>query len=105
MSITNNWDRINIGLLAQKIASMHGASHKDIRIVLNTFFDLIKDFYTSARNSDKKLIIQKFGTFYVKSMKARTGRDPNTGKAIQIKARRVLRMKPSKTLCQGIGKR
>lgn len=39
-----------------------------------------------------------FGTFQVKDRSARTGRNPQTGEAIQIKASRVPGFKPGKAL-------
>ena len=39
-----------------------------------------------------------FGTFKVSNRAARTGRNPQTGKAIKIKAAKVLKFKPGKAL-------
>lgn len=44
----------------------------------------------------QKLTLTNFGTFYVSRRKARTGRNPQTGAEINIKARRVPRFKPGK---------
>ena len=43
-----------------------------------------------------------FGTFAVKNRKARTGRNPQTGKTIQIKASRTVGFKPSQDLKKGL---
>ena len=43
-----------------------------------------------------------FGTFAVKNRKARRGRNPQTGKAIQIKASRTVGFKPSADLKKGL---
>lgn len=45
-----------------------------------------------------KITLTGFGTFYVSKRKARTGRNPQTGAEIQIKARTVPRFKPGKQL-------
>lgn len=45
-----------------------------------------------------KITLTGFGTFYVSKRKARTGRNPQTGAEIAIKARRVPRFKPGKQL-------
>jgi nucleoid DNA-binding protein len=45
-----------------------------------------------------KITLTGFGTFYVSKRKARTGRNPQTGAEIQIKARNVPRFKPGKQL-------
>jgi len=45
-----------------------------------------------------KLSLVGFGTFICVQRKARTGRNPKTGSAIQIPARRVVRFRPGKGL-------
>ena len=45
---------------------------------------------------DKACQIVGFGTFSVKKRKARTGRNPQTGETIKIKASRSVGFKPSK---------
>ncbi len=49
------------------------------------------------RKNDK-ITLTGFGTFYPSKRKARTGRNPQTGATIQIKARRVPKFKPGKML-------
>ncbi|MBI4212479.1 MAG: HU family DNA-binding protein [Deltaproteobacteria bacterium] len=49
------------------------------------------------RKNDK-ITLTGFGTFYPSKRKARTGRNPQTGAVINIKARRVPRFKPGKLL-------
>lgn len=43
-----------------------------------------------------------FGSFSVSSRAARTGRNPQTGKTIEIAARKVIKFKPGKNLSQVI---
>jgi DNA-binding protein HU-beta len=45
-----------------------------------------------------KLGLVGFGTFSVVKRKARTGRNPQTGEEIKIKAKKVVRFKPGKGL-------
>ncbi|MFA4971668.1 MAG: HU family DNA-binding protein [bacterium] len=45
-----------------------------------------------------KITLTGFGTFYVSKRRARTGRNPQTGAVINIKARNVPRFKPGKQL-------
>ena len=47
---------------------------------------------------DKKVQIVGFGTFTVRNRKARTGRNPQTGQEIQIKASKTVGFKPGKQL-------
>ena len=49
-----------------------------------------------------KLGLVGFGTFSVAKRKARTGRNPQTGEEIQIKAKKVVRFKPGKGLSDKI---
>ena len=44
---------------------------------------------------DGALTIPDFGTFKISKRKARTGRNPQTGKAIQIKASKSVKFRPS----------
>jgi integration host factor subunit alpha len=71
-----------------------GYSKKDAADMVEMIFNTIKD--TLARG--EKIKISGFGNFVVRDKKARTGRNPQTGEAIQISARRVLTFKPSQVL-------
>jgi integration host factor subunit alpha len=57
-------------------------------------FESIKE--TLARGEPVK--ISGFGNFVVREKKARVGRNPQTGRDIEISARRVLTFKPSQVL-------
>jgi DNA-binding protein HU-beta len=48
--------------------------------------------------SGNKLILVGFGTFSVSKRAARTGRNPQTGATIKIKAKKVAKFKASKEL-------
>ncbi|MEQ8662222.1 MAG: HU family DNA-binding protein, partial [Gammaproteobacteria bacterium] len=47
------------------------------------------DGITTALKKDDQVSLVGFGTFTVRSRAARTGRNPQTGEAIEIKASRV----------------
>ena len=51
-----------------------------------------------------KLSLVGFGTFSISKRKARTGRNPQTGKAIQIKAKKVAKFKAGKQLAEFVNK-
>ena len=53
---------------------------------------------TSALKGGSKVALVGFGTFQVKDRAARTGRNPQTGEPIQIKASRVPGFKAGKAL-------
>ena len=71
-----------------------GYSKKDAADLVELIFNTIKD--TLARG--EKIKISGFGNFVVRDKKERTGRNPQTGDAIKISARRVLTFKPSQVL-------
>jgi DNA-binding protein HU-beta len=61
-------------------------------------------FETLARaiKKEKRFLMPGFGTFTVRSRKARKGRDPQTGADIMIKASRTVGFKPAPDLKKGL---
>ena len=55
-----------------------------------------------AIKREKRFQVPGFGTFNVRSRKARTGRNPQTGAAINIKASRTVGFKPAPVLKRGL---
>jgi len=53
---------------------------------------------TSALQKGEKVTLVGFGTFDVSERKARTGRNPQTGAALKIKASKVPKFKAGKAL-------
>jgi DNA-binding protein HU-beta len=51
-----------------------------------------------ALKRGEKTTLVGFGTFSVSRRKARTGRNPQTGESIKIKAKNIARFKPGKEL-------
>lgn len=66
---------------------------KDATALVDAVFAATK----KAIRKDKKLSYPDFGTFTVKSRKARMGRNPQTGETIKIKASKTVGFKPSPT--------
>ena len=56
------------------------------------------DSITEALQSGDQVALVGFGTFQVKDRAARSGRNPQTGETIQIKASKVPGFKPGKAL-------
>ncbi len=56
------------------------------------------DSITKALKKGNKVTLVGFGNFSVVKKKARTGRNPQTGKEIQIPARKAPKFSPSKQL-------
>ncbi|MDA8930162.1 HU family DNA-binding protein [Bacteroidia bacterium] len=57
---------------------------------------------TSALKKGEKLILVGFGTFSVSKRAARTGRNPRTGKEIQIAAKNVVKFKAGSGLSNNL---
>jgi integration host factor subunit alpha len=77
--------------LVERIHINSGISKKDSFDILEAVFSIIKD----TLESGEKIKVAGFGNFEVKEKKDRKGRNPQTGEAITITARRVLTFKPS----------
>lgn len=80
--------------LVDAIHEKIGFSKKEAADMVELIFDTIKGALTEG----DKIKISGFGNFVVREKRARTGRNPQTGSAIQISARRVLTFKPSQVL-------
>ena len=64
-----------------------------------TFFDeLFKLAVKEAKGGAGKFVIPGIGRIVKAHRKARMGRNPQTGEAIKIKAKTVVRLRPSKAL-------
>jgi integration host factor subunit alpha len=84
--------------IVKNIQDVTGMSAKDSANALETVFEIIKQTLASEEN----LKISGFGSFIVKQKQNRKGRNPQTGDAITITARRVLTFKPSSLLRSAI---
>ncbi|MHB1661081.1 MAG: integration host factor subunit alpha [bacterium] len=87
--------------LANKVRSKVGLSTSESMAYVASFFDLIK-----AEAEDAGTIkLNGFGNFAVKEKKARKGRNPQTGEAIIISERKVVKFKPSVVFKSEINKK
>ena len=71
-----------------------GFSKKEAAEIVETVFDLIKE----TLEKGAKIKISGFGNFTPRDKKTRIGRNPKTGEAIEISARRVVTFKASPVL-------
>lgn len=60
--------------------------------------DAVIDSITQTLKNNEQVTLVGFGTFAVKERAARTGRNPKTGEAIEIKASKQPSFKPGKAL-------
>jgi DNA-binding protein HU-beta len=80
------------------MAKQTGLTKADAERALNAFLNLGK----VAIKREGRLPLAGFGTFVVVNRKARTGRNPQTGAPIQIRASKVVRFRPGKELKQSL---
>ena len=60
--------------------------------------DAVLDNITETLKKEEQVTLVGFGTFIVRSRAERSGRNPQTGETIQIKASKVPAFKPGKAL-------
>lgn len=85
--------------LISKIASDAGITKAQAQTALNSFTDAT----SAALKGGDKVILVGFGTFSISERAARTGRNPQTGKAINIAAKKVVRFKAGTELSNNVG--
>ena len=80
---------MNKAQIIQNVAKGVTISKASAERTVNAFLDEIK----KGVKKDKQVSIVGFGTFRVRSRKARVGRNPRTGERIKIKASRTVGFK------------
>lgn len=89
---------MNISELSAKVNETVKASSSTIKSVLQTAFDEIGN----ALQAGDQVRLQGFGTFKSHNQKAREGRNPATGEAIDIPAKIVAKFKPANDLAEKV---
>jgi DNA-binding protein HU-beta len=85
---------MNKAEMVSKIAEDAGIAKSQANAALDSFIDTV----TKTLKAGDKITLVGFGTFSVSKRAARTGRNPQTGEAIKIKAKKVARFKAGKEL-------
>jgi DNA-binding protein HU-beta len=85
--------------LIAKVAENTGMTKKDSGKAV----DAVLESITKALGKGQKVSLVGFGTFDVRERAARKGRNPQTGKEIKIKARKVPAFKAGKGLKEAVG--
>jgi len=80
--------------IVEKIHTTIGLSKKDSTVMMESVFAIMKE----SLEAGETIKISGFGSFVVNQKEARRGRNPQTGEAITIEARKVLTFKPSNLL-------
>jgi integration host factor subunit alpha len=82
------------GITEAVVAAAGGFSKREASEIVEAFFEVIKE---SLERGDT-VKVAGFGNFVVRDKKSRVGRNPQTGEAIEISARRVVTFKASDLL-------
>jgi len=77
-------------------------SAKISKVAAGEALDATFESIAKAIKKSKRFQVPDFGTFTVRSRKARKGRNPQTGAAINIKASRTVGFKPAPVLKKGL---
>ncbi len=91
---------MNKSELIEAIATASGLSKADAGKALNATTDAI----TSAMSKGAAVQLTGFGSFVTRERAARSGRNPQTGATIQIKASTVAAFKAGKALKEAVNK-
>lgn len=88
--------------LVAAVAAKTGLTKKDTEATLNAFVEAVED---ELKKKDGKVQLIGFGTFEVKSRKARTGRNPQKpGEVIEIAACKAPVFKAGKAFKDAVNK-
>jgi integration host factor subunit alpha len=82
------------GKIVEKVRAELVISKKESAALVESFFDIVKD----ELGKGNPVNISGFGKWTVKQKNARKGRNPQTGKALTIKARKVVTFQQSAVL-------
>lgn len=82
--------------LIKNIAAKTGLKRRDVENIYETLVETISHSLASG----EKVQLIGFGTFKTRKRSARPGRNPRTGKPLQIQAKNVPAFKPGKMLKQ-----
>ena len=80
--------------LIRLLASQRNISTADSQTVVETIFGSIAE----ALVREDKAELRGFGTFGLKERRAREGRNPKTGEAVKVQAKRVMFFKAGKEM-------
>ena len=84
----------------RKLAEKLGITEKEADKIFNACIEAMRE--SIVEEQDMELRLADFGTFKVTERSARQGRNPQTGEAIQIPAKKVVKFKPYKWLKENL---
>jgi DNA-binding protein HU-beta len=77
--------------LVERVAEKTGLTRTDVAVVVDGLLDTIKSSMEEGNNIE----LRGFGTFKIKTRKARKARNPRTGDEVPVPDRKVPVFKPS----------
>lgn len=80
--------------LVDQVTALGDLTRRDGEIIVDTLFESI----IGALKANDKVEVRGFGSFRTRQRNSRTGRNPKTGAAVAVPAKRVPFFKPSKEL-------
>ena len=89
---------MNKGDLISKVAESANLTKAQAGDALNAVLDSI----AGAMKAGDKVTLIGFGPFSTSDRPAREARNPQTGKMVQVAAKKVLKFKPGKELAEGL---
>jgi DNA-binding protein HU-beta len=72
------------------------------KATVRTLIDQLGEIVGDALENDGEITLPGIGKLKVSERPARTGRNPQTGKAIEIAAKKVVKLVPAKALTDGL---
>lgn len=81
-------------------AKLPNLAARDVEMIVNIIFDGM----TGALKAGERIEIRGFGSFEVRTRKARKGRNPKTGESVELGIRRVPFFKVGKELKEQVNK-
>lgn len=91
---------IKSGLVEKVAEKVKNFTKRDVELIMDEIFDSM----TASLAKGDKVEIRGFGSFKVKEHKARKGRNPKTGKTIDISAKKTPFFKVGKELKERVNK-
>ncbi|WP_256205785.1 MULTISPECIES: HU family DNA-binding protein [Pseudomonas] len=95
---TTRGNSMNKSELVKAISEKGQLTLKEAEAALNSVIESV----TEAMKSGQDVALVGFGTFTVRERAARTGRNPQTGKPIEIAASKSVAFKPGKQLKESV---
>ncbi len=89
---------MNKAQLIDAIAGESGLTKADAKKALDSFITVTSD----ALKGGDRISLIGFGSFSVSERSARTGRNPQTGKEIQIAAKKIIKFKAGSELSEAV---